>query len=71
MSKNTLELNAIGSKVRLEEDVIGTIIGIHISHNNAIIYDVGWWNGRSYSRDSFAPYQLVPTTEEKNRIGFV
>jgi hypothetical protein len=71
MSKNSLELNAIGSKVKLEDDVTGTIIGIHISHNNAIVYDVGWWNGRSYSRDSFAPYQLVQTTEEKNRIGFI
>lgn len=71
MTKNSLELNAIGSKVKLEEDVIGTIVGIHISHNNAIVYDVGWWSGRSYSKDSFAPHQLVVTTEEKTRIGFV
>lgn len=70
MSKNSIELNPIGTKVRLEEDVIGTIIGIHVSQNNSITYDVGWWNGRSYSKDSFISSQLIVTTDEKIRIGF-
>jgi uncharacterized protein YodC (DUF2158 family) len=70
MSKNSLEINAVGSKVKLEDDVIGTIVGINISHGNVVVYDVGWWNGRSYSKDTFSPHQLVPTTEEKIRIGF-
>jgi len=70
MSKNTLELNAIGSKVRLAEDVIGDIVGIHISENNAINYEVGWWSGRSYNKDTFSPSQLVVTTEDRIRIGF-
>lgn len=70
MSKNSLELNAIGSKVQLEDDVIGTIVGAHISHNNSITYEVGWWSGRSYSKDTFMPNQLTPTNDEKTRIGF-
>jgi RimJ/RimL family protein N-acetyltransferase len=69
MSKNTIELNAIGSKVKLEDDVIGTIIGIHINHNN-VSYEIGWWNGRSYSKDHFSTYQFTPTSDEKTRIGF-
>jgi hypothetical protein len=66
----TIELNAIGTKVKLEDDVVGTIIGINISHNNSITYQVGWWSGRSYTRDTFVPSQLVMTTDEKTRIGF-
>lgn len=64
------ELNAIGTKVKLEDDIIGTIIGINLSHNNCITYQVGWWSGRSYVKDTFLPQQLVPTTDEKMRIGF-
>ena len=67
----TIELNAVGTKVKLEDDVVGTIIGINISHNNTVSYQVGWWNGRSYSKDDFLPHQLVTTTEEKIRIGFL
>lgn len=67
----TIELNAVGAKVKLEDDVVGTIIGINISHNNTVSYQVGWWNGRSYSKDDFLPHQLVATTEEKIRIGFL
>lgn len=67
----SIELNPIGSKVKLEDDVIGTVVGINISHNNSVSYQVGWWNGRSYSKDNFLPHQLVITTDEKMRIGFV
>jgi hypothetical protein len=67
---SSFELNAIGTKVKLEDDIFGTIIGINISHNNSIVYEVGWWNGRSYSKDTFLPHQLVITSDEKMRIGF-
>lgn len=67
----SIELNAIGTKVKLEDDVIGTVIGINISQNNSVSYEVGWWNGRSYSKDHFLSHQLVITTDEKMRIGFV
>jgi hypothetical protein len=69
-TESFFELNAIGTKVRLEDDVFGTIVGIHISQNNAIAYEIGWWNGRSYSKDAFLPHQLVITSDEKIRIGF-
>lgn len=70
MSKNTIELNAVGSKVKLEDDVVGTIIGINIQANNSITYEVGWWNGRSYSKDHFCSHQLTLTSDDKIRIGF-
>lgn len=66
----TIELNAIGTKVKLEDDIIGTIVGINISHNNSILYQVGWWNGRTYTKEFFMPTQLVITTDETTRIGF-
>jgi hypothetical protein len=67
---NSFELNPVGTKVKLEDDIFGTIIGINISYNNSITYEVGWWNGRSYSKDTFLPHQLVITSDEKMRIGF-
>lgn len=70
MSKNILELNSIGTKVKLEDNIIGTIIEITISDNNTISYKIGWWNGRSYSQDYFFPHQFIPTLDEKIPIGF-
>ena len=68
----TLEVNAIGAKVKLEDDIIGTIIGINISHNNSILYQVGWWNGRSYCTETFMQEQIEAiVTTEKTRIGFI
>lgn len=71
MSKNTIELNAIGSKVKLEDDVYGIITAIHITENNSVNYEVGWWSGRSYNKEVFTPNQLTVTVADKLRIGFV
>ena len=71
MSKNTLEIYKIGSRVKLAEDVEGTIVAIHIQGNNDISYECGWWNGRSYSTQSFAPNEIEVTLGDKTRIGFV
>ena len=70
-TKNTLELHKIGSKVKLTEDVYGTIVGINISGDNTISYKCGWWNGRSYSTEYFSPSEIEITTVEKFKIGFV
>jgi uncharacterized protein YodC (DUF2158 family) len=70
MSKNTLELYKIGSKVKLAEDVYGTIIGIHISGDNNVSYECGWWNARSYSTENFAANDIEVTVAEKTKIGF-
>lgn len=71
MSKNSLELYKIGSKVKLTDDIYGTIIGINIRGDNNVSYDCGWWNGRSYSTQSFHPNDIEITESEKTRIGFV
>jgi hypothetical protein len=70
MSKNVIELNKIGTKVKLAEDVYGTIVGINIFGDNSITYKCGWWNGRSYSTEYFAPSEITVTTAEKIKIGF-
>lgn len=70
MSKSSIELNKIGTKVRLTDDVDGTIVAINISGDNNITYKCGWWNGRSYSTEYFSPSEITVTTTEKFKIGF-
>ena len=70
MSKNVLELYKIGSKVKLTDDVYGTIVSIHISGNDNVEYECGWWNGRSYSTQSFSSNEIEVTVAEKTQIGF-
>ena len=70
MSKNVLELYKIGSRVKLTEDVFGTIISITIYGDNNVTYECGWWNSRSYSTQSFAPNEIEVTLADKMRIGF-
>lgn len=71
MSKNVLELYKIGSTVKLTDDVFGTIISISIRGDNSISYECGWWNGRSYSTQSFSANEIEVTVAEKTKIGFV
>jgi uncharacterized protein YodC (DUF2158 family) len=70
MSKNSLELYKVGSKVKLADDVFGTIVGVNIRGNNNITYECGWWNGRSYSTQNFTADEIEVTVAEKTRIGF-
>jgi len=71
MSKNSLELYKIGSKVKLTKDLYGTIVSIHISGDNNVTYECGWWNARSYSTENFASNDIEVTVVEKTKIGFV
>lgn len=74
MSKNVMELNKIGSRVRLTgdgtESIYGTIVGINISGENTVTYKCGWWNGRSYSTENFSPSEIEVMVPEKFKIGF-
>lgn len=71
MSKNTIEIYNVGTKVKLEDDVFGTIIGVNIGPNHSVSYDCGWWNSRSYSKETFSPEQIEAlVTTEKTKIGF-
>jgi uncharacterized protein YodC (DUF2158 family) len=71
MSKNTLEFYNVGTKVKLTDDVHGTIIGVSIGPNHSISYQCGWWNGRSYTTETFnaSDIEAIVTTE-KTKIGF-
>ena len=69
---NTLEFYNIGTQVKLEKDIQGTIISVTIRPNNAVSYTCGWWNGRSYCTETFMPEQIESlVTSDKTRIGFV
>lgn len=72
MSKNTLEFYNIGTKVKLTDDVYGTIITVSIGPNHSISYKCGWWSGRTYFIETFnsSDIEAVVTTE-KIRIGFI
>lgn len=70
MSKNVIELNKIGSKVKLTDDVYGTIEEINIFGDNSVSYKCGWWNGRSYCAEHFAPNAIEVVMPEKFKIGF-
>jgi uncharacterized protein YodC (DUF2158 family) len=71
MSKNSLDVYRIGSKVKLEDDIYGTILSINIHSDNYVTYECGWWNGRSYSTQSFSSNEIEVTVAEKTKIGFI
>lgn len=66
-----LEVYNVGSKVKLTEDVHGTIVSIGIRANNDVTYECGWWNGRSYDTRWFHASEIEVTLAEKTKIGFV
>lgn len=70
MSKNSVEIYKIGSKVKLADDVDGTITAISIRGNNYITYECSWWNGRSHDSKWFYTDEIEATSNEKTRIGF-
>lgn len=70
MSKNSLELHKIGSKVKLADDVYGVISAICIRANSYVTYECSWWNGRSADNKWFHESEIEVTENEKTRIGF-
>lgn len=66
-----LEVYSIGSKVKLTEDVEGSIVGIAIHGDNHITYECGWWNGRSYDTRWFHASEIEIIIAKKTKIGFV
>lgn len=71
MSKNSIEAHKIGSKVKLADDVYGSIIGISIRGDNYITYECAWWNGRSHDSKWFHSSEIEATVTEKTKIGFI
>jgi len=71
-SDSILSVYKIGSKVKLEEDVFGYIIGITIlsASNDGVTYLCGWWNGRAYQEQSFRSDQIEIVSGTQMKIGF-
>jgi len=71
MSKNSLELYKIGSKVKLTDDLYGNISAICLRGNNYVTYECSWWNGSSHDSKWFYESEIeVSSDAEKHRIGF-
>jgi hypothetical protein len=67
---DTLDIIAPGTEVKLADDVFGKVLAVTIGVES-VAYEVGWWSGRSFSRDHFTFDQL--TVEESGHtrtIGF-
>lgn len=71
MSKNSIEVYKVGSKVKLTDDVYGYIVGISIRGDNHITYECSWWNGRSHDSKWFYSGEIEITVGEKTKIGFI
>ncbi len=71
--KDKLEVFSIGTQVKLSEDVFGIVLGVNIKDNNYVSYEVGWWNGSSYTEQLFHSSQVenhgLPLKSQQ--IGFV
>ena len=70
MAKATLEVFPVGSKVQLDEDLVGTVLSVTIGDKNSVFYEVGWWQSRTYTKECFVHDQLTLTLGETARIGF-
>lgn len=70
MSKNSVEVCKIGSKVKLAEDIYGSIVAVCIRGDNHVTYECSWWNGRSHDSKWFHSSEIEVTLSEKTRIGF-
>jgi uncharacterized protein YodC (DUF2158 family) len=70
MTKSSLDIYKVGSRVKLTDDVDGTIISVNIGANNSVTYECGWWNGRSYTKDYFSASHIETTVADRVRIGF-
>ena len=70
MTKNSLDLYGVGSKVKLADDVYGIITAICLRGDNYVTYECSWWNGRSHDSKWFHSDEIEVTLSEKTRIGF-
>ena len=60
----------VGTKVILEEGIVGVVENITIYEGNYVTYNCSWWNGRSRDCESFQSDRVSPVTDEKVNIGF-
>ena len=60
-----VEVYKIGTKVQLNPEIVGTIIGVNIrSVNHLITYECGWWNNKSYDTKWFHAEELKIINEK-------
>lgn len=66
----TMNIIPVGTEVELQPDIFGTVLSVTIRNSKEPIYEVGWWNSRSYSKEYFYANQLTVKNQEKLQIGF-
>ena len=60
----------VGTRVNLDEGIVGVVENIIIYEGNYVSYTCSWWNGRSQEVKSFQSGRISPVTDEKMTIGF-
>ena len=70
---NKLELLSVGSKVKIGNEVIGTITGFNVRANNYVTYEVTWLNGPSSFETKEFEESFVESFDKvvKTKIGFI
>jgi uncharacterized protein YodC (DUF2158 family) len=71
MSKETnISIIPVGTKVKLHEDIFGTINRVIIAYDNSVFYEICWWNGRTRITEVFHSTEIEKTEEVRVKIGF-
>ena len=60
----------VGTEVELQPDIFGTVLSVTITNANPI-YEIGWWNSRSYTKEHFYANQFTAKDNKKTQIGFL
>lgn len=61
----------VGTKVKLHDDIFGTVTKIVISYDNSVFYEVCWWNGRSKTIETFHSTEVENVDDVRTKIGFI
>jgi hypothetical protein len=74
---SVLAVIAVGTKVDIgpaDSPIEGSVIGVQIRSNDALIYEVAWWNGRSREEkwvDETEVRLAVGEAKDFTAIGFI
>lgn len=64
----------IGTRVQVDKNILGILIGFSVHANHYVRYEVGWWDGARYETRWFESWQVKIAPEvpaDFSKIGFV
>ena len=70
-SRTEMNVLALGTTVRLSDDLTGIVTQICILGQNHVRYEVAWWDGNTRHSQWFESFEVKPAEERQPmRIGF-